>query len=85
MKCIAWQALLFGAAHGSIYRFVPTAILGMVLTAVVLRTRSLIPAILLHATYNGLLIVGVDSAWIVWLSAGGLLLLTVRTDRRDGA
>ena len=85
VRCIAWQALLFGAAHGSIYRFVPTAILGMVLTAVVLRTKSLVPAILLHATYNGLLIVGVDSAWIVWLSAGGLLLLVDRRDARAAA
>jgi sodium transport system permease protein len=78
VRCVVWQALLFGAAHGSIYRFVPTAILGMVLTTVVLRTGSLVPAILLHATYNGLLIAEIDSPWIVWLSAGGLLLLAVR-------
>lgn len=84
VRCIAWQALIFGAAHGSIYRFVPTAILGMVLTAVVLRTGSLWPAILLHAAYNGLLIVGVDSPWIVWLSAGGLLLLAVRRSEEHG-
>jgi len=79
VSCVAWQALLFGAAHSSIYRFIPTAILGMVLTVVVLRTRSVLPAILLHAAYNSLLVVGVDSAWVVWLSAGGLLLLAART------
>ena len=78
VRCVAWQAVLFGAAHGSIYRFVPTAILGMVLTAVALRARSVWPGILLHAAYNSLLIVGVDSPWMVWLSACGLLLLAVR-------
>jgi len=82
VRCLAWQALIFGAAHGSIYRFVPTAILGMVLTAVVLRSGSLWPAILLHATYNGLLIVGVDSPWIVWLSGVGLILLALDRKRR---
>ena len=40
---------------------------------------------LLHAAYNTLLIVGVDSPWVVWLSAGGLLLLAVRKgDERRG-
>lgn len=85
VRCVAWQALIFGAAHSSIYRFIPTAILGMVLTLVVLRTGSVLPAILLHAAYNSLLVVGVDSAWLVWLSAGGLLLLAVRKgDERRG-
>ena len=55
-SCLAWQAVIFGAAHSSIYRFVPTAILGMIVTAVVLRARSLYPAILLHATYNTLIV-----------------------------
>src|SRR6185295_8575585 len=41
LTCIAWEAVIFGAAHSSIYRFVPTGILGMVLTAITLRTRSL--------------------------------------------
>jgi sodium transport system permease protein len=84
VRCLAWEAVIFGAAHGSIYRFVPTAILGMVLTAIVLRTGSLLPAILLHAAYNGLLIVGVESHWFVWMSAGGLLLLAVRGTRERG-
>ncbi|MFN0009979.1 MAG: type II CAAX prenyl endopeptidase Rce1 family protein [Planctomycetota bacterium] len=85
VSCVAWQALLFGAAHSSIYRFIPTAILGMVLTVVVVRTGSVLPAILLHAAYNALLVVGVDSHWVVWLSAGGLLLLAVRQgEKRAG-
>ena len=75
VPCLAWQALLFGAAHGSIYRFVPTALLGMVLTSIVLRSRSLLPAILLHAAYNTVLLWEVDSPWLVWLAAPGLIAL----------
>ncbi len=77
VRCIAWQALIFGAAHSSIYRFVPTALLGMVLTALTLRGRSLFPAILLHATYNGLLLLEVDRPGLCWLAVPGLLLLTL--------
>jgi len=74
-RCLAWEAVLFGAAHGSIYRFVPTAILGMVLAAITLRTKSLFPAILLHATYNALLLRGSPAPDLAWLALPGILLL----------
>ena len=57
-KVIAWQALLFGLVHASIYRFVPTALLGAILASLTLRARSLWPAILLHSTYNAVLVSG---------------------------
>lgn len=51
-RIVLWQALLFGLVHASVFRFLPTAILGALLAAVTLRARSLWPAVLLHATYN---------------------------------
>ena len=53
---IAWQALLFGAVHASIYRFLPTACVGAALAALTLRTRRLWPAVILHTTYNAILV-----------------------------
>jgi membrane protease YdiL (CAAX protease family) len=55
-RVIAMQMFFFGAVHMSIYRFLPTALLGGVLAALTLRSRSLWPAVILHASYNGLLV-----------------------------
>jgi sodium transport system permease protein len=55
-RVIAIEAFFFGAVHMSIYRFLPTAILGGVLAALTLRARSIWPAVILHASYNGLLV-----------------------------
>lgn len=66
-KSIAWQALLFGAVHASIFRFLPTAFVGAVLTALTLRARSTWPAILLHSAYNCILVGGVLEDPPVWL------------------
>lgn len=78
-RVIAWQALLFGAVHASIYRFAPTALLGGLLAALTLRSRSLVPAIVLHTSYNGLLVLAGDKAWfeapwVPWLLAPAILL-----------
>ncbi|MCB9915326.1 MAG: CPBP family intramembrane metalloprotease [Planctomycetes bacterium] len=81
-RVVAWQALLFGAVHASIYRFAPTACLGALLAALVLRGRSLWPAVVLHATYNGLLILGDRTSWfaapwVPWLLLPAVLLACV--------
>lgn len=55
-RILMWQALLFAAAHASIHRFAPTALLGALLAAITLRARCIWPAVLLHATYNGLVV-----------------------------
>lgn len=86
-KSIAWQALLFGAVHASIYRFAPTAFLGALLAAITLRSRSLFPAILLHTSYNGILVLSgmaapgsenpfawTEAPWVPWLILPALLL-----------
>jgi sodium transport system permease protein len=80
-SCLAWEAVTFGAAHSSIYRFVPTALLGMILTAIVLRGRSLVPAMLLHAAYNTLLVCEVDRPALAWLAIPGLALLLAKSSR----
>ena len=83
-----WQALLFGLAHASIFRFLPTAVLGACLSLLVARTRSLYPAIALHATYNVLLVLGErmpaleDARWAL-LSWIGLALLALPGTREQ--
>ncbi len=59
-RTVGWQALLFGAVHASIYRFLPTAWIGAVLSAVAWRARSIWPAVALHTSYNGLLALNPD-------------------------
>lgn len=90
-RAVAWQALFFAAAHASVYRLVPTGLLGLLLGAVTLRARSLWPAILLHAGYNayqtadqlGRLPAPDHPAWswAPWLAIPGLALLAL--PRRD--
>lgn len=46
-------AILFGIMHLSIYRLVPTAMLGLLLTWLALRTGSLLPGMLVHLLVNG--------------------------------
>lgn len=53
----AWAAVLltaflFGCFHLSIYRLLPTAILGMLLGYIALRSRSIFPAMAAHAINN---------------------------------
>lgn len=85
-RVVLWQALLFALAHASIYRFVPTAVVGAVLSVLVLRTRSVFTAILLHTSYNSLLVLG-DTYPVLadprgaWLALPGLLLLGWPTPR----
>jgi len=61
-KTIGWQALLFGAVHASVYRFVPTGLLGGVLAAVALRSGRLWPAVVLHTAYNAMVVLEWNAA-----------------------
>lgn len=57
-RAILWSAFWFALIHLSVFRFLPTFLLGLVLAAVVVRSRSLWPAVVLHLTYNGSLLLG---------------------------
>lgn len=50
------QALLFALLHGSLFRILPTFVLGLLLGWIALRTRSLWPSMVAHALNNGILI-----------------------------
>jgi sodium transport system permease protein len=57
-------ALLFGLLHGSIYRLLPTFLLGLVLGYAVWRSGSLYCSIVIHALNNGLI------ATLIWSNGG---------------
>jgi sodium transport system permease protein len=54
VAAVAISALLFGLAHASVYRLLPTAFLGAVIGVARLRTRSILPGMIIHALNNGL-------------------------------
>ena len=53
---IVIQAILFGLVHGSLYRFFPTAALGILLGIIAWQTRSIWPGVLVHFLTNGILV-----------------------------
>jgi sodium transport system permease protein len=55
VPAIGISALLFGIAHASIYRLLPTFFLGVVFGLIVWRTGSLLSSIVAHALNNGLM------------------------------
>jgi sodium transport system permease protein len=55
VPAVGISALLFGIAHSSIYRLLPTFFLGIIFGIVVWRTGSLLCSIVAHALNNGLL------------------------------
>lgn len=52
---ILLSALLFGLAHASIYRLMPTFILGVLLGVLRWRSGSIVPGMAMHALNNGLI------------------------------
>ena len=73
------SSLLFGAFHLNFHRLLPTTIVGFGLGLILVRTSSLLPCMLAHATYNGYLALGGDIADAVtstwWGVPASLLLL----------
>lgn len=53
---VALTAFLFAALHMSPWRFAPQMALGVLLAVLTLRSGSLVPAILVHAGHNGLMV-----------------------------
>jgi sodium transport system permease protein len=55
VPAIGISALLFGIAHASIYRLLPTVFLGVIFGLIVWRTGSLLSSVVAHALNNGLM------------------------------
>ncbi|MFW6199951.1 MAG: ABC transporter permease subunit [Gemmatimonadota bacterium] len=72
--------LIFGLFHVDLFRILPTAYLGVVLTAVVLLSGSIFPAMAWHGLNNAVALVSADQGWalesvppsLVWVGAAGL-------------
>ncbi|MEZ5978405.1 MAG: CPBP family glutamic-type intramembrane protease [Planctomycetota bacterium] len=77
-RAVLWQAALFGLAHASIHRFLPTFAVGLALGTLRVRSRSVLPGVVMHALYNGALvapaILGWDESDAAWLQSPWLLL-----------
>jgi sodium transport system permease protein len=72
------SSAVFAVIHLSVFRFVPTFLLGLVMAVLVVRTGSLFPAVLYHMAYNGLAVLGGErleeaGGVFVWLASGALL------------
>jgi sodium transport system permease protein len=67
VPAIGISALLFGIAHASIYRLLPTFFLGVVFGLIVWRTGSLFCSIVAHAVNNALLATMTESAYVARL------------------
>ncbi|NNM05816.1 MAG: CPBP family intramembrane metalloprotease [Gemmatimonadetes bacterium] len=62
------NGVVFGAFHipaATVYRFLPSATLGVLLAWVVLRTRSIWPGVLMHFVNNGSIVILASSPWIL--------------------
>ena len=72
-------ALLFGLAHSSIYRLLPTMFLGLVLGYVVWQTGSVWCSMIVHAVNNGLLatLAFAHPAQVEWVTAAKFLPWTI--------
>ncbi len=69
---IGLSAVFFGIAHGIIQQSLAAAAVGMVLGYVAVQTGSLVPCILFHLTYNGLMFATVKLSdvardWPAWV------------------
>ena len=66
VAAILVSAPVFAMLHGSLWSFVPLTFLGVALGWLTLSRRSLWPAVVLHAAYNGVLV-----AAAFWVAARG--------------
>jgi membrane protease YdiL (CAAX protease family)/ferredoxin len=66
LAAVLLSAPIFAVLHGSVWSFVPLLFLGIALGSLTLSRRSLWPAVVLHASYNGVLV-----AAAFWVAARG--------------
>jgi sodium transport system permease protein len=69
-RAVLLSALGFALIHLSIHRLAPTFVLGVLLGALVVRHGSLLPAVVMHFVYNGVLLVGGQYYMDHWAASG---------------
>lgn len=68
LKAVLLNGLVFGAFHvpsATVFRFVPSATLGILLAWVVLRSRSIWTGVLMHFVNNGSIVILATTPWIL--------------------
>ena len=90
VRCLV-VGVVFGVFHYSLFRIAPTALLGVILTAIALMTSSILPGLLFHLANNSLAIwLGTTGAstnrygWETYATAAGVFLLSMHTIWRYG-
>jgi sodium transport system permease protein len=83
--------IVFGVFHYSLFRIAPTALLGVILTAIALMTGSIFPGLLFHAANNSLAIwmqsAGISVSrldWATYAAAFAVFILSMNTIWRYG-
>jgi len=90
VRCL-FVGIVFGVFHYTLFRIAPTALLGVILTAIAVMTGSIFPGLLFHAANNSFAI-GMDAAgislnrfdWGTYLAAFGVFFLSMHTIWRYG-
>ncbi len=89
-RAILISSIFFGLIHLSVFRFLPTTLLGAVMGALVVRTGSILTSIAFHLAYNGFAVLGerfletwMQESAASWIAsalalAGGAWLVTKR-------
>ena len=68
---VAVSALCFGAFHFSLYKFFPTAALGLGFSLLAVRSGSIVPSVIAHALNNALVLALVRAGFEDELPSGG--------------
>lgn len=94
VAAVGWQAAIFAALHASVYRLMPTFLLGALFGAIRLRARSIVPCVLMHTAYNGSLAMAAEDgpvgatwllhpAWVLGSLVGLALIFAVPSGDRS--
>ena len=85
------MGIIFGLFHYALFRIAPTALLGVILTAIAIMTGSILPGILFHAANNSFAIamdaVGISMNrfdWSTYATAFGVFFLSMHMIWRYG-
>ncbi len=90
VRCL-FVGAVFGVFHYTLFRIAPTALLGVILTAIALMTGSIFPGLIFHAANNSFAIwmetAGISVArlgWSTYVAAFGVFILAMNTIHRYG-